>query len=211
MKRMLWTAAVLTLLVFLMYCGAALAADGVLPGSGTMADPYIIEDAADWAAFAEDINTEGINDDKYYRLGGDIPEVHETVGTERYPFRGDFDGNGYTLNVRINDDMSYGTAPFRYIAGATIRNVTVAGRVTGGYHVSGLVGFAQDGTNRITGCTVSAIVTGDYSGGIVGHGGKSRVIISDCLFNGRLSANNKFYIGGIVKAGATAVSGFFKS
>ena len=67
------------------------------------------------------------------------------VGTETVPFTGTFDGKGFTLIVNI-ESMQQSAAPFHYISGATIKNLTVTGSVTAGqHHGSGLVGFAWSG------------------------------------------------------------------
>lgn len=107
------------------------------------------------------------------------------VGTDSAPFTGTFDGQGHTLNVNI-ESVAQGAAPFHYISGATIKNLTVAGSVTAGqHHGSGLVGFAWSGTNTIENCRVSTNVTNNitetnnYIGGIVGHGKGSIVKSSD--------------------------------
>ena len=51
--------------------GAAYAAGGTLSGAGTEESPYLIEDAADLAQMAADVNA-GTNASAYYQLTGDI-------------------------------------------------------------------------------------------------------------------------------------------
>ncbi len=107
---------------------------------------HVINTADDWAAFAAVIaNGEYAGDT--WKLGADISisvdaasqnySAFATVGTEAHPFSGTFDGQGHTLNVNIrdtywsNEESNPGAAPFRYISGATIRNLTVNGSVKG--------------------------------------------------------------------------------
>ena len=98
-------------------------------GNGTEQDPYIIANANDWIALQKYVKdgckTEGV----YWRLGADIEET-DMVGTNANPFSGTFDGAKHTLTFNA-DDYQERTASFRYINGATIRNMHVAGSITG--------------------------------------------------------------------------------
>ena len=164
----------------------------------------IIKNASEWADFAANVNA-GTGNDDYYKLADDFDNtesaVTATVGTQEHPFTGLFDGNGKTLNVNINETSTQGTAPFREIAGATIKNLTVSGSVTGTTHASGLVGFTLSGVNNIDNCVVNTNVTCSTSGnrhigGVVGHGIQSTVNISNTIYAGALSNNT--YAGGLL-------------
>ncbi|MGX8697560.1 MAG: hypothetical protein ACSW8D_14360, partial [Prevotella sp.] len=151
----------------------------------------VINSLDDWNTFASNVNngTESYQG-KLVKLAADI-SVSTMVGTADHPFCGTFDGAGHTLNVTITDEDNHGTAPFRYISDATIRNLKVTGTVTGNLHCAGLVGFAK-GTNAIRQCEVAASVIcsgGSHShcGGILGHGLSSATTITDCLFSGSIS------------------------
>lgn len=146
---------------------------------------------ADWETFASNVNN-GTEEyaDKTVKLAADI-NVSTTVGTSGHPFRGTFDGDGHTMTLSITDKSNQGTAPFRYINGATIKNMKTGGTVTGTMHCAGLVGFAH-GTNSIKNCVVAATVgcggsSHTHCGGILGHGVSSNTTISDCLFSGSIS------------------------
>ena len=172
---------------------------GYITGSGTVNDPYVISSLAQWNRFA--------SDSKYYvsgtyvKLGGYISGVTTTVGTQSNPFKGTFDGGGYTLAVSISETSTQGTAPFREINGATIKNLTVTGSVTGTTHAAGLVGFARSGSNTIENCNVSASVTvntgsNKHCGGLVGHAITSTLNITNCIYSGTIS-NGGNYAGGL--------------
>ena len=155
-------------------------------------EPETISTDAEWETFASNVN----NGTKSYlgtkvTLAADI-NVSVMVGTSEHPFQGTFDGGGHTMTLNISDESNQGTAPFRYISGATIMNVRTEGTVTGNLHCAGLVGFANSGTNSIKNCEVAASVVcsgGNHShcGGILGHGKSSNTTISDCLFSGSIS------------------------
>ena len=149
-----------------------------------------INSTADWNAFAESVNGGMSFAGKTVLLGADI-DVSTMAGTSEHPFSGTFEGAGHTMNVSISGGGD-GAAPFRYINGATIRNVKTTGTVSGGNHSAGLVGIALGGTNSIRDCHVAATVSTSesYVGGIVGNGTTSATTISNCLFGGSLSASN---------------------
>ena len=157
---------------------------------------------AEWNTFAANVNngTETYAD-KIVQLTADI-DISLPVGTNSHPFMGIFDGQGHTLNVNISDTQNQGTAPFRYIYGATIKNVKTTGTINGTMHCSGLVGFAKTATdystsgilmvNNINNCEVAATITcggttHTHCGGILGHGTKTATTIKDCLFSGSIS------------------------
>ncbi len=164
----------------------------------------IIKNATEWATFAENVNN-GTGNDGYYKLADDFDNstaVTATVGTGEHPFTGLFDGNGKTLNVEISETSTQGTAPFREIVGATIKNLTVNGSVTGTTHAAGLVGFARSGVNFIENCVVNTNVTcstgsNRHIGGVVGHGIQSTVNISNTIYTGTLN-NSQNYAGGLL-------------
>ena len=168
-------------------------------------DANIIKNAEEWADFAANVNA-GTGNDGYYKLADDFDNtesaVTATVGTQEHPFTGLFDGNGKTLTVNINETSTQGTAPFREIAGATIRNLTVNGSVTGTTHAAGLVGFTRSGVNYIDNCVVNTNVNGStgsnrHIGGVVGHGIQSTVNISNTIYTGVLT-NSQNYAGGLL-------------
>ena len=157
----------------------------------------IIHNASEWDAFATNVNN---GTDSYQgktvKLANDI-SVTTMVGTVSVStpgnaFKGTFDGCGHTLNVNITDESNQGTAPFRYISDATIKNLKTTGTVTGNLHCSGLVGFSSGTTNTIRNCHVAVSVVcsgGNHShcGGILGHSRYSATTIIDCLFSGKIS------------------------
>ena len=175
----------------------ALPARAALSGSGTATEPYLIASAADWNAFAANINA-GQNSGAFFALATDVSDVTAMVGTS-HPFDGVFNGNGHTLTVAISGTGEC-TAPFSSIDGATISNLVVAGTVSGGNHSAGLVGTCgATGPNVIRDCTVSVAVSGTgYLGGIVGHGGQEGTLsFEGCVFSGAVSGFSAF-AGGLM-------------
>ena len=175
------------------------------PGSGTAGDPYTISNRDEWTNFAYNVNSGNNFSGKYVRLDADIAITNMcgTVSgyTPEHAFSGTFLGDGHTITAALADDGNQGLAPFRYINGATIKDLKVAGTIASSqYHTSGLVGFAN-GTNTIEDCLVTATlnITSNYAGGIIGHGLNSNTTIRGCAFAGTINGVDveRENIGGI--------------
>ena len=114
-------------------------------------------------------------------------------------FKGIFDGNGYTLTVNLTNSGG-NVAPFYYLYGGTIMNLTVSGGVTtaGGFN-AGLVARTHGGINYIQNCIIHTnVAVGDYGGGVVGHADDaSSLTISDCIYDGTITHTGS-YAGGFI-------------
>ena len=167
-----------------------------LTGSGTESAPYIVNNADQWNEFAEFVRDGASFAGKFFKLNANISVstkagVVQNDGTLVAPFSGTFDGGGYTITALIEDVDNPGTALFSYIEGATIKNLKLAGSVSGGIHAAGLVGFSNGTGNKIEKCVVSATINGGtYIGGILGHGLTSDIFIDNCVFNGILDGGS---------------------
>ena len=176
-----------------------------LPGTGTAGDPYTISNSDEWQSLASHVNNGNNFSGKYVKLTSDIsvttPVGYRVSDSDNKPFSGTFLGGGNTITVTLDDDGNQGLAPFRYINGATIKDLKVAGTIASSqYHTSGLVGFAN-GTNTIEDCLVTATlnITSNYAGGIIGHGLNSNTTIRGCAFAGTVNGVDveRENIGGI--------------
>lgn len=188
-----------------------------LSGAGTSGDPYIIADANDWYIFGKYINEDEANvSDKYYKLAdafnnSDDP-ITEMIATDASkPFCGTLDGNGRTLHIALTASTEDGCAPFRYLKGATIKNLTVAGTAatSSKFGASIAVDNLDDGDNSttITDCystvTIASSITDNgnatdgTNGGFVGvnHG---RLTFLRCAFRGRMLGSTAQCNGGFV-------------
>ena len=197
-----------------------------LAGNGTETDPYIIADANDWYVFGKYIyenwnNTEG----KYYKLADTFDNSNEPI-TEmiattkkdandptkliQTPFCGTLDGNGRTLHIDLKADSEDGCAPFRYLASATIRNLTVAGSVTTSSKFGASIavnnmhntGYIKD-TEIIDCCsrvTITSSINGDgTNGGFVAvNQTGSQITFTRCAFLGRMLGSTAHSNGGFV-------------
>jgi len=169
--------------------------EGGLQGNGSAQSPYIINNNQDWEDFALSVRN-GIDfKGQYVRLDADI-SVTTKCGTvsgskQVNAFSGTFLGNNKTITATITDTDNQGTALFCYINGATIKDLTVAGTITGGIHAAALVGFANGWGNRIEGCVATANVSGgSHIGGLLGHSLNSTTIVSGCVFSGMMTGGS---------------------
>ena len=155
---------------------------------------YIINSSKDWQSFAALVEQSAKGTELNAILAADIT-VSSMIGSDAKPFCGTFDGNGHTITANINTDQ-WAAAPFRIVGNVTIKNLHVAGSVTGGIHASGLIG-SRDGTPdiHVEKVWVSAnVTTADrYLGGIIGHVGGANAYISDTRFDGMLTASKEWY------------------
>ena len=164
----------------------------VPPFEQTGTDEYTIHAATGWDFFCDamqDNDTYGRFVGKTVKLGADISVTRMSCSLD-HEFGGTFDGQGHTLTVSYqNTDGTVRTAPFSYVSGATIKNLIVAGNITGmANRAAGIVGETGNSLSYVTNCVSSVNVSGGHYTGGVSVGGK--VEITGCVFNGRIVGIN---------------------
>ena len=186
-----------------------------IDGLGTEKFPYQIGDKDELVLFGSIVNgtAKGITSsaavpaqrDACAELTADIDlenaawtPIGQNTGSldETLAYSGTFNGNGHTISgLNVTGDFNY-SGLFSYTEGATIRNLTVAGSVTGPNEsgtVGGIVGYASHGT--IENCGNLCKVNGNAAGGIVGHA--YNTTISACYNAGAISGGSNA-AGGLV-------------
>lgn len=166
----------------------------------------ILETAEDLAGLAKLVNDGNDFDGKTVKLGDnvDLKDIEWTpIGSSAAPFKGNFDGQGYTIsNLAIHDDDGIEKALFGCVVGGDVTGVNVKNVDISAYSESAaIVGYAQ-------GCTVSDChVSGDisivtewaYVGGIAAHGYMN---IEDCSVvasgTGVIKSETRNAVGGIL-------------
>ena len=178
-------------------------------GAGTSVSPYEISNTDQWNAFAASVNNGSNFNGKFFKLTGNI-EVSEMVGTDENPFKGTFIGkNGettYTLTFSkgTNEapfDEEY-CAPFRYIDGATIKDLNVAGAIYSSKNrATGLIGKSS-GTSTVQDVTVSAniIATGKYYCSGFASSNDGTLNLTRCIYNGKIVAG--IFCAGLCASGS---------
>ena len=197
-------------------------------GTGTEADPFLIENAQQLAYLAYRVNN-GLdaagghvsNHDLYYKLMTDVdlngredfqwtPIGYWISNTNYYSFGGHFDGNNHTISGLYINSSANRVGFFGYTDGATILNLSVSGDTvaTTGQYAGGIVGYSSSLT--ITNCNnVGNISSALSCGGIVGYNYymySSSLTITNCYNVGNISSS---YSGGIVGNGTAHVTNCF--
>ena len=166
---------------------------------------YLIGSVTDWNRFAAIVETTPNANAKMTAdvdLGGDQTmigsgSINASDGAGNVVFKGTFDGQGHTLTVNYNNSETF-VAPFRFIFGATIKNIHVKGSVTGsGKWLGGIVAsvVGRNIYSYLEKCYSSVSVTStnspsdntEHIGGIVSqHAWESKLSLTDCIFDGTL-------------------------
>ena len=156
-------------------------------GCFTEASPHIISSTDDWNDFVHNVGIGYNYSGKFVKLTNNINVTTKANGT----FSGTFDGDGKTITANISGTGSM--ALFNRLNGGTIKNLTVAGGISGGQHTAALlVSLSNDGTNLVENCVVSANVTCSEShmGGFLAHGNESNITIRGCVFKGKMTGGS---------------------
>ena len=120
-------------------------------------------------------------------------------------FAGTFDGCGHTVTICADDAGASGLG-FIAANSGTVKNLTVAGSVSGKSYVGGVVGY---NLGTITGCTNKADVTAASMtvGGVTAYL-KGGAKVAQCANLGAVTGSGTMYTGGIV---GQAIAGTFLS
>lgn len=189
-------------------------------GSGTKGDPYKISTTAHWEDFVRVVKAGYSFSGKYVKLENDIQfdkwewgfndetgPQSKLVGTPDYPFKGTFMGNNKKLTFNISGQVCY-IAPFRYIDGATIKDLIIDGTIMNsqakydwGRYTAGLVANAL-GTCEISNCVVMGTVhsvlnsAASSNGGFIANISSGHTNMCGCAFIGNFFSNGA--AGGLV-------------
>lgn len=122
-----------------------------LEETGSSKYPYTISNLAELEAFRDAVNSGTTYEGKYVKLtadidlGGSESNQWKPIGnSSSKAFQGTFDGNGFEIkNLYINKQDTDESALFGYISGATVKNLTVSGTVSGNFFAAGIVSKAE--------------------------------------------------------------------
>lgn len=175
-----------------------------ITGSGTAADPYIIDSAYDFVEFTGNMIAGNNYSGKYIRQEADIDlagNIDYTGVGSTSTFSGIYNGNGFTINLGLTTDGD--KCPFPYVTG-TIMNLGTTGYITciGTQLIGGIARSVRLGA-KIVNCYSTATLSGYAAGGIsyTNYG-----TISNCHFGGIIDC----FIAGTPIA-ATTDSGQFSN
>lgn len=199
----------LVLLVLVMLPVVAMAFEG----SGTSADPYLIQTKADLAQLAAYVNGGTSYSGKYFKLANDINLNNEEwtpIGNSSSKFQGHFDGNNKTIsNLNVSMAGKNNAGLFGYTTNGSVKNLTVENaKVTGRLNVGVVAGTPY--TTKYSNITVKGHVEVNgmaYVGGVFGKNvyadvtnvtvdaDESSYVRADSVENGTAY---RTYVGGVI-------------
>ncbi len=206
-----WLAGLLAFaMVFAMLPTVARAAtfDGAASGTGSEAEPYMIETADQLKALSTFVNSGNDTTGMYFKLANDI-NLHGSDDNPwtpiggRYDFNGSFDGDNHTISeLYIKEEQMYSGLFGSTESDSVIKNLTVSGSITSPdqTYIGGVVGYSAGYIlNCFNACDISC---GSTIGGIVGYCSDGQII--NCVNMGEITAGDGT-VGGIVgKIGTSA-------
>ncbi len=177
-----------------------------LDGDGSQNNPWQINDLPALLAVAYYVNEGHTMVGEYVKLTDNIKNMTASIGyydaslNVKKQFKGDFDGNGKTVSLNINQTGKRSCGLFGAVAdSANVHDVIVDGTVTSTFDdAAGVCGLANGGKSTyFTNCTSKATVksTANYAAGIIGwaDGG---LTVYNCSNEGAVTGSKS--VGGIV-------------
>lgn len=209
-KTRLWARAAMMLLAAIL-SQLPISAQTTLQGDGSAGNPYSIATDDDWKAFAKLVSDGSTTACAKMTADVNLGEglYAGMIGTDTNPYSGTFDGDGHTLTVTYHANQP-NVAPFRWIAGATIKNLHTAGTFTvSNKFVAGIVARVKTSASILENCGSSVVIESSLSGdgtygGLVANA-DAQIAIKNCVFNGSIIGSKLTNCGGII--GWAEVSG----
>ena len=180
--------------------------------------PTQITSVDDWNALCQAVNNGYTYSGKTVTLANDITISKMAGSSKTNSFKGTFDGQCHTITLSGGD---FGTssspqsnadcAPFRFVAGATFLNLTVAGDIySSNQRAGGFIGTAGHGDLTFTNCLSAVNIHASRSQNDGTHGGFIGLLQGDnqqymtatftgCAYTGRLSTTTSVdNVGGFI-------------
>ncbi len=173
-----------------------------LSGSGTSADPYLIQSGADLKLWSNKAAGGKGYVGEYFLLTNDIDLGGKNLVIAT--FSGIFDGNGYEIKgIQIVYNTLNDVGFFRRLGG-TVKNLTLTGSVWGKQNVGGFAGIILSTGATISNCVSNMTVKGESAvAGIFGNAYHTNAVtlnIFSCVNNGTVTSTttNRANTAGIV-------------
>ena len=164
---------------------------------------FLLHNLKDYIVFANLVNAGNTQINAKLLADIDLRESETPnlmIGTSDAQFSGTFDGQGHTVSYSYEVDENY-CGLFRYVNGATIRNLRVEGDATvTTIHFGALVGWASN-TVLIESVITDVDITGVHSG-VTGDGGMFGRLEGNATFN------NCATLGAMGNEGSSMYCGF---
>ena len=153
-----------------------------------------INTADEWNIFATNVSNGTSYSGRTVTLAANISVSTMAGLNQTNSFKGTFDGGGHTLTFNYTATEQY-AAPFRYIDGATIKNLHVDGTIQTSAKYAAGIAAQEYGTTSIKNCRSSIVVTSSVDGdgthsGFVAVNNSGTLTIEGCVFDGKLLTTN---------------------
>ena len=186
---------------------------------------FTLSNENDLINFQEQVNNQNAEYvNGYFELNNDIQLTKEWVPVNN--FKGQFNGNGYTISgfkmdtdknkrgffsaidgakvgcFTMNGDLKVGDSS-AFISGtslgdSTIVGVTIRGQMNSFNNIGGLIGSISEGSLKVVGCLNAATIKGKgYVGGLIGSNKTNKINISDSANFGLVEGSNDM-VGGLI-------------
>ena len=207
-----WVVAAFALLAALCWASPAWAVDSAVfaSGAGTEADPYLIENASQLAAFRDAVNAADVDlEGAEWTPIGAGTRKSSGIAEGSTPFAGTFDGAGHTvsgLKITSTQGADYAIGLFGILDGATAKNLTVADTkiAVPQSELAGILCGMLANDSTVSGVSVSGSVSGKAGvGGIAG-----RMTLSGTIENCENSASVTA-AGGVGNAGGIVGAAYY--
>ena len=177
-------------------------ASEALSGTGTYADPYLIQSGADLKYWSDNAAAGLGYSGQYFLLTNDIDLGGKNLVIAT--FSGIFDGNGYEIKgIQIVCNALNNVGFFRQLGG-TVKNLTLTGSVWGKQNVGGFAVVILSTGATISNCVSNMTVKGESAvAGILGNAYHTNAVtlnIFSCVNNGTVTSTttNRANTAGIV-------------
>ncbi len=173
-----------------------------------------IPDAATLSKFANIVKSGGNMINGIVTADIDFSGYTDMIGSSTYPYKGTFDGGGYTITVAYDiTTAANNIGLFSYVDGGTIQNLNTEGYIDftntpkgdqddGGYaNIGGVAGYITNGTisNVVSGVDITATSYPLHNAGGIAGRFYQYSTIDKCMYTGSLTAYNSWdALGGIV-------------
>ena len=145
-------------------------------GSGTAADPYLVETAADLNGVRDYLSA-------HFKQVADIDlsgyANWEPIGTSQVFFTGSYNGQYFEI-TNLNSTKG---GLFKYLTNATVQNVLLKNiNINSSDNIGGIAAYASGDYTKIFKCGVEGILIGRNTSGICNIGNQG--IVEECYFKG---------------------------
>ena len=169
-------------------------------GSGTEADPYLINNAEDLARLSDEVNGGNAFASTYFLVTADIDlgvAPYNTgwipIGNNNNVFRGIFNGGGHVIQGLTINGTDYYVGLFGYIGtGGVVKDLVIDKNsiVRGTNNIGSVAGYSEGMVADC--CNMGSVRGSNYVGGVVGY---NLGVITDCCNAGLVSYG--YFVGGV--------------